>query len=116
MLLSWITYYGAALAALHGRHMATTSIVNAMPKTARILICLMTRALIITFLVFLAIMGFRVLEFISGMHLNSLPNFPRSVAQHVVPVGACLYILAELIRLPQSLREAAAGEIPASEG
>jgi len=116
IMLAWITYYGAALAALRGQHMATTGLVNAMPRKVRIIVCLFSRALIIGFLLLLAVMGFRVLEAISGMNLISLPSVPRALAQHVIPVGACLYILAEVIRLPQSLREASEGRLPATEG
>ncbi|MCP1675747.1 TRAP-type C4-dicarboxylate transport system permease small subunit [Natronocella acetinitrilica] len=116
MLLAWITYYGAALAAIRGQHMATTGIVNRMPQALRVGVCLLSRTLTISFLVILAVMGFRVLDAISGMHMNSLPIMPRSIAQHVVPVGACLYILAELLRLPVSIEEARQGRISASEG
>lgn len=116
MLLAWITYYGAAYAALHSNHMATTGVVNALPPSVRVSLCIFSRAVTIIFLVVLAVMGWRVLDAISGMTLTSLPSVPRALAQHAIPVGAGLYIIAELLRLPEALREARDGEIKASGG
>ena len=116
ILLAWITYYGAAYAALHSSHMATTGVVNLLPPRIRIALFLFSRVVVIGFLGVLAVMGFRVLDAISGMNLTSLPGFPRALAQHVVPVGALLYILAEVLRFPKALHEAREGEIKAAAG
>jgi len=116
ILLAWITYYGAAYAALHSNHMATTGVVNMLPPRVRIALFLFSRVVVIGFLGVLVVMGLRVLDAISGMHLTSLTSFPRALAQHAVPVGAALYILAEVLRLPKALREARDGDIKAAAG
>jgi hypothetical protein len=44
VLLAWLTYYGAALAAFRGGHIAVSSIVDAMPRPLRVAVTLFAEA------------------------------------------------------------------------
>jgi C4-dicarboxylate transporter, DctM subunit len=50
ILLAWITFYGAALAAYKGAHIAVTSLVDAMPRPLRIATVIFAEVCIIGFL------------------------------------------------------------------
>ena len=57
----------------------------------------------IVVLVFFALMawaGWRVLEVLEGERLVSLTWVPIQLTQSVIPLGAALFIVAELISLP----------------
>ena len=41
--------------------------------------------------------GFRVLQVLDGIYLASLPSVSARVAQSVIPIGAVLFIIAELM-------------------
>jgi len=50
-----------------------------------------------------------------GGSLVSLPEVPLQLTQSVIPVGSILFMIAEALRLPQLLREAAGSGIVDSE-
>ncbi|HVL58058.1 MAG TPA: TRAP transporter small permease [Burkholderiaceae bacterium] len=106
ILLAWITYYGAALAAYKGAHIAVTSIVDAMPRRLRIATVLFAEAVVIAFFALLAWVGWYVLDVLRYDTLVSLPEVPVAVTQSVIPIGAVLFIVAELLRLPAVLEQA----------
>jgi TRAP-type C4-dicarboxylate transport system permease small subunit len=105
--LVWLTYYGSALAALRGAHIGVPGLVNAMPPRLRVAVTLFSEGVVILFFVLLAVYGFRVLEVLQGEHMITLPSVPSRITQSAVPCGAVLFIIAELLRLPQVLRDAA---------
>jgi TRAP-type C4-dicarboxylate transport system permease small subunit len=105
--LVWLTYYGAALAALRGAHIGVPGLVNAMPHKLRVAVTLFSECVVIGFFVLLAVYGFKVLEVLQGEHMISLPSVSSQITQSAVPIGAMLFVIAELLRLPQVLREAA---------
>lgn len=102
--LVWLTYYGAALAALRGAHIGVPGLVNAMPPKARVIVTLFSEAVVIFFFVLLAIYGVQVLVILQGEHMVSLPWVPTQLTQSAIPVGATLFVIAELLRLPEVLR------------
>lgn len=104
--LVWLTYYGAALAALRGAHIGVPGLVNAMPPRLRVAVTLFAEAVVIFFFVLLAIYGIKVLVILRGEHMVSLPSVPSQLTQSAVPVGAVLFVIAELLRLPEVLRQA----------
>lgn len=104
--LVWLTYYGSALAAARGAHIGFPGLVNALPPALRVAATLFGEACTIFFFVLLARTGLEVFEVLEGDHLVSLPAVPQQLAQSAVPIGAALFILAELLRLPEVLREA----------
>jgi len=105
--LVWLTYYGAALAALRGAHIGVPGLVNALPPRWRVALTLLAEGFVFLFFGVLAVTGFEVLTVLSGDHLVSLPEVPLMLTQSVIPIGAVLFILAEALRLPQLLRDAA---------
>lgn len=107
--LSWITYYGAALAALKRRHIGFDTVLLALPEELRKQGLVIAEVLVIGFFVLMAWAGFEVLEVLEGMHLVSLTWVPIQVTQSVIPIGALLFILCELISLPEYWRMTVAG-------
>lgn len=61
----------------------------------------------LAFFVVLGITGVQVTLVLAGEHLVSLPWVPTQLTQSIIPVGAVLFVIAELLRLPDVLRAAA---------
>ena len=107
--LTWITFYGSALAALRGAHIGVPSLVDAMPRSARLAVTLVAEAFVIGFFVLLAWVGISVLDVLATDFLVSIPEVSVMYTQSVIPIGATLFVIAELLRLPELLRAAGAG-------
>lgn len=105
ILLAWLTYYGAALAALHRAHIGMPTLVDRLRGRVRVAVVLVAEACVLAFFGVLAWAGLRVLSVLTGTSLVSLPWVPASVAQSVIPIGAVLFIAAQLLSLPDALRE-----------
>ena len=110
IMLAWITYYGAALAALRGAHIGVPAIVDAMPMKLRVATVIVAEAFVIGFFVLLAWSGLHVMEVLANDTLISLPQISSRFTQSVILIGAILYVIAELLRLPAVLRAAAASD------
>ena len=110
ILLVWITYYGAALAALKRSHIGFDSVLLALPTATRKVAVVVAEALVLFFFGLLAWAGWRVLQVLEGMSLISLTWVPVTVTQSVIPIGAALFILAELLSLPGYWRATVAGQ------
>lgn len=104
ILLAWLTFYGAALAALHRAHIGVPTLVAKLKGPMRTVVILAGEACILAFFGVLAWAGVRVLSVLQGTTLVSLPWVPASVAQSVIPIGAVLFIVAQLLTLPRVLR------------
>jgi TRAP-type C4-dicarboxylate transport system permease small subunit len=64
------------------------------------------------FFLLLAWQGYDVLLVLAGDTLISLPEISTQFTQSVIPIGAILFVLAELFNLPIVLREARGLEDP----
>lgn len=104
--LAWLTYYGAALAALKRAHIGFPGLVNAMPPMLRVPVVLLGEAIVIGFFVLLAWYGYQVLMILEGDTMVSLTWVPTQLTQSVIPVGAVMFILAQLFSLPELLAQA----------
>lgn len=104
ILLAWLTYYGAALAALHRAHIGMPTVVDRMRGSLRKATVLAGEACTLAFFAVLTWAGARVLAVLGGTTLVSLPSVPMWVAQSVIPIGGALFILAELLSIPDALR------------
>jgi len=104
--LVWLTYYGSALAALRGAHIGVPGLVNALPPKARVAVTIFSEAVVILFFVLLAIYGIQVVIILQGESMTSLPAVPTQLTQSAIPIGAVLFVIAELLRLPEVLRDA----------
>jgi TRAP-type C4-dicarboxylate transport system permease small subunit len=107
--LVWLTYYGSALAALRGAHIGVPGFVNAMPPRLRLAVTLFAEAVVLAFFILLAIYGVQVLIVLEGEHLITLPEVSTQLTQSAIPIGATMFVIAELLRLPDVLRAARGG-------
>jgi TRAP-type transport system small permease protein len=108
ILLAWVTYYGAALAAVKRAHIGVPELVRLLRPALRLPLALFAEACVVAFFVLLAWVGYTVLEVLAGDTLVSLPDVSIAYAQSVIPISALLFVLAELLVLPELLREARA--------
>ena len=102
ILLAWLTYYGAALAALHRGHIGVPVVVERLRGRARTAVVLAGEAAVIGFFAVLAWAGLEVQRALGGVPLVSLPAVPGAVAQSVIPIGAVFCIVAQLASLPST--------------
>lgn len=109
VLLAWLTYYGAALAALKRAHIGFTGLVDGLEPRLRLAAVLFGEGCVIGFFALLAWTGWKVLQVLDGIYLISLPWVPVQLTQSVIPVGAVLFIIAQLLSLPEVLRRAREG-------
>jgi len=106
ILLAWLTFYGSALAALKRAHIGFAGLMKAMPAQWRVAVVILSKAIVIGFLALLGWIGFAVLDVLSTDYLISLPSISVAWAQSVLPISCALFIIAELLVLPDVLREA----------
>ncbi len=106
IMLAWVTYYGAALAALKRAHIGFPGFVNALSTRWRVLAVWFGEACVIGFFGLLTWFGFRVLQILTGDTMVSLPEVPTQFTQSVIPIGGALFIIAQLFSLPEVLQQA----------
>jgi TRAP-type C4-dicarboxylate transport system permease small subunit len=119
ILLAWVTYYGAALAALNRGHIGFESLVLALPLRIRMPLVVVAEVFVFGFFIVLAWTGWVVVRVLAGDTLVSLPDVSVQITQSVIPVGAVLFILCEAVSLPGYWRQVRRGiddEAPAAEG
>ena len=106
ILLAWLTYYAAALAALKRAHLGYSGIVNALPPLPRLVTIWVAELFVFAFFILLAWSGYHVLLVLRGDTLVSLPEVPIQLTQSVIPIGAVLFVIAEALTLPDVIRSA----------
>lgn len=109
IMLAWITYYGSALAALHRRHIGFDSVLLAMPLKFRFAAVLVGELIVLTFFFLMARAGFQVLEVLAGDTLTSLTWVPVQLTQSVIPIGAVLFMICQVLSLPGYLKITGSG-------
>jgi TRAP-type C4-dicarboxylate transport system permease small subunit len=110
VLLAWVTYYGSALAALRRKHIGFDAVLLSIPMPVRMWFVVIGEVLVIGFFILMAWAGLRVLDVLQGESLVSLTWVPVELTQSVIPVGAILFIIAELLSLPAYWRQIATGQ------
>ena len=108
ILLAWVTYYGAALAALKRAHIGVPELVKMLPPAPRLAVAVFAEACVFAFFALLAWTGYSVLEILSTDMMVSIPEVSARFTNSVIPIGAALFILARALALPETLREARA--------
>jgi TRAP-type transport system small permease protein len=101
ILLAWLTYYGAAYAALKRGHIGFGTMVQRFPASVRRVTDATSEIIVIGFFAVAAYAGWRVVQVLIGTTLVSLPWMPMAVTQSVIPIGAVLFIVAELLSMRQ---------------
>jgi TRAP-type C4-dicarboxylate transport system permease small subunit len=119
ILLAWVTYYGAALAALNRGHIGFESLILALPRRVRVPLVVVAEGFVFGFFIVLGWTGWVVVRVLAGDTLVSLPEISVQLTQSVIPVGAVLFILCEAVSLPGHWRRMLGGiddEATAAEG
>ena len=110
VLLSWVTYYGACLAALERKHIGVDSVLLMLPAKFRLIGVVVAEAFVIGFFVLMAWAGYQVAMILAGETLVSLTWVSVQFTQSVIPVTAVLFIICELLSIPGYWRAVAAGQ------
>ena len=109
VMLAWITYYGAALAALQRRHLGFSGFQLSLRPRARRCVFWVGEAVVYATFVTMAWASWYVLRVMAGESLVSLDWVPLQFTQSVVPIGCVLFIAAHCLGTPEALRRLAAG-------
>lgn len=110
VMLAWITYYGGALAVIKRKHIGFDSVLLAIPMPVRMYLAVFAEIVFIAFFALLAWAGWEVLLVLEGDNLVSLRWVPVQFTQSVIPIGAALFIICELMAAPSYLRMVASGQ------
>jgi TRAP-type C4-dicarboxylate transport system permease small subunit len=102
VLLAWLTYYGAALAALKRSHIGFPGLVNALGRRWRIVTLVLRDVAVFGFFILLAYEGWRILGLLAGETLVTI-DIPVRLTQSVIPIGGALFVLAEALNFPARL-------------
>jgi TRAP-type C4-dicarboxylate transport system permease small subunit len=105
IMLAWLTYYGAALAALRRAHLGFPGVFDASPTAVRIAMLIVSETMVIGFFLVIAWYGWDVIVILAGGSLTSLPWVSVSFTQSVIPIGCALIAIAELLTIPERWRE-----------
>lgn len=115
IVLVWLTYYAGALAALKRGHIGFEGLVMALPTRLRMTAAVIAEVVVVAFFVLLGWTGLKVLEVLSGLSLISVRAIPVTLTQSVIPIGASLFVLAQLLSMPAHLAKIRAGISPEQE-
>lgn len=108
--LAWITFYGGALAVLKRKHIGFDSVLLSIAMPMRMYLAIFAELVFLAFFLLLAWAGWEVLQVLEGDNLVSLRWVPVQFTQSVIPIGAVLFIVCELLSVPEYLRMVAAGQ------
>ena len=106
ILLVWVTFFGSALAVLKHAHMGVPEIVRMLPPGPRVAAAVVAQLCTMSFFVLLAWVGYAVLEILAEDRLVSLPEVSEAYAISVIPIGAVLFVVGQLLVFPEVVREA----------
>ncbi len=105
ILLAWLTYYGAAYAALKRSHIGVPSLVCMAPLPWRKIFFFIAEGAVFVFFMILAWIGARILPVLEFDFLTTLPAISTMYTQSVIPIGAVLFMIAEALSLPEAWRK-----------
>ncbi len=100
VMLAWITYFGAALAALKRRHLGFSGFVLSLSPGIRGLLFVVAELVIYATFLTAAWASWFVLRVMAGETLQSLAWVPLQFTQSVVPVGCALFLIAHALSTP----------------
>lgn len=109
ILLCWVTFYGSALAVLKHAHMGVPEIVAMLPPGPRVAAAAVAQLCTLAFFVLLAWLGYSVIGVLAGDYLVTLPDVSVAYAQSAIPIGAVLFVVAQVLVFPEVLRKARGG-------
>jgi TRAP-type C4-dicarboxylate transport system permease small subunit len=100
--LCWLTYYGACLGALRRAHIGFPRWVASLSPGPRRAALILREVVVVGFFAIVAWAGWRVVAALDGFYMVSLPEVSRQTIHSVIPVGALLFITAELTGFVQT--------------
>lgn len=103
IMLAWLTYYGACLAAMKQAHIGFPKLVEGASPKVRASLIVVREVLVVGFFLTVAWAGWQVQQVLSGTYLVSMPSIPTGLAHSVIPLGALLFVVAELSGMPRRL-------------
>lgn len=106
ILLAWLTYYGAALAAHKRAHIGFSGLVDSLSPALRVTAVLFAEICVLGFFVLMAWVGWSIMDVLATDYLVSLPEISVNYVQSVIPIGAVLFIIAQILSFPQVLADA----------
>lgn len=109
VVLAWLTYYGSALAVCNRGHLGFPGFFLSLPKKLRGLAFVVGEVVVIGFFAVIGYAGWYILGIFGEETLVSLNWVSLSFTQSVIPVGAALFILAEVLSMPDAWRKAMSG-------
>jgi len=89
--------------------------VRSLRPGLRLAAVLIAELLTIAFFVLLAWVGASILDVLATDYLVSLPDISVMYTQSVIPIGAVLFVVAELLVLPQAVAEARGAQTAGSD-
>ena len=104
VILAWLTYYGSALAALKRGHLGSPEVMRRIPASIRLPLFVLGETLVVAFFLVLAWAGLEVVILLEGDRLISLTWVPVQFTQSVIPIGAGLFVIAQLMSIPDEWR------------
>jgi len=102
VLLAWLTYYAAALAAIKRSHIAFPGLVNALGTGGRFFTLAIREVAVFGLFAVVAVEGTLILGDLGAETLVSV-DIPVKLTQSVMPVGAVLFMIAEALNLPDRI-------------
>jgi TRAP-type C4-dicarboxylate transport system permease small subunit len=94
---------------LHRRHIGFDTVLLALPVNLRIAALLAGELVVLTFFFLMARAGLQVLEVLAGDTLISLTWVPIQLTQSIIPIGAILFMICQMLSLPGYLKLTGAG-------
>ncbi len=109
VMLAWITYYGAALAALQRRHLGFSGFLLSLEIRHRAVLFVIAEAVVYAVFVSMAWASWHVLGVMAGDSLVSLEWVSLQFTQSVVPIGCVLFVIAQIVSTPDAWSRMKAG-------
>lgn len=99
VMLAWLTYFGAAYAALKRGHLGSPDLLMRLRPGLRLPLFVLGEAMVVAFFMLLAWVGLEVVILLAGDGLVSLPWVSVQFTQAIIPLGAALFIICQLLTI-----------------
>ena len=109
VVLAWLTYYGSALAACNRGHLGFPGLFLSFPKPLRAVSFVIAELVVLGFFAVIGYAGWFILGVFGDETLVSLPWVPLSFTLSIIPVGAILFIAAEVLSIPEAWNKSMSG-------
>lgn len=109
VVLAWLTYYGSALAVINRGHLGFPGFFLSMPKQLRAVAFVIGELVVISFFAVIGYAGWYLLGIFGEETLVSLSWVTLSFTQSVIPIGAALFIIAEVLSIPDAWKKSMDG-------